>query len=84
MNFNHLFPKFGVVPPCPSAQHNTRHYWRPTGTITASLGDNIREDFYCKYCNKRESIFLDRETYHTHENILTKELNKEYNSVSTN
>ena len=48
------------------------HYWLPTGTIEAKMGDNIRVDFYCRNCDKRHTEFLTRKQYQINENLISK------------
>jgi hypothetical protein len=67
MNFNHLVVHLPKTHRC---LNSSSHYWVPTGTVEASIGDNIRVDFYCKHCKARHTEFLTMKTYRTHEKVL--------------
>ena len=67
MNFNHLIEHTIHHRKC---SKNDKHYWKPTGTVEASVGDNVRVDFYCKHCGARHTEFLTMKTYRIHERII--------------
>ena len=66
MNFNHLVSRNSQR----GCTKNKNHYWMPTGTIEATIGDNVKVEFYCKHCQLRHTEFLTMKTYRTNEKIL--------------
>ena len=73
-DFEHLMPKSTQKTKCPTGR---KHRWTPSGTIEAKIGDNIRVDFYCKLCERREAVFLSSTQYHLHEALLRKNIERE-------
>ena len=72
-DFNHLMPKATQRTKCPDGR---KHKWSPSGTIEAKVGNNIRVDFYCTKCDRREITFLSAEQYVLHEKILINNIEK--------
>ena len=67
MNFNHLVNRRTQN----RCTKNKDHYWMPTGTIEATVGNNIKVDFFCKHCEARHTEFLTMKAYRANEKILS-------------
>lgn len=74
LKLNHLLPKHLESGRCPTGK---QHYWLPTGSIEAKLGDNIAVALFCKHCDKREWAFLSYHEYNTHKGVID-------NAIQTN
>tara|TARA_R100000008_G_C3433717_1_gene90961 strand:+ start:70 stop:300 length:231 start_codon:yes stop_codon:yes gene_type:complete len=72
-DFEHLMPKATQKSKCAG---NKKHRWKPSGTIEAKIGDNIRVDFYCRGCSRREVVFLSRRQYLLHEKLLMRNIER--------
>ena len=74
LKLNHLLPRHLESARCPSGK---QHYWLPTGSIEAKLGDNIAVALFCKHCDKREWVFLSHNEYNMHKGVID-------NAIQTN
>jgi len=74
LKLNHLLPRHLELGRCHSGK---QHYWLPTGSIEAKLGDNVAIAFFCKHCDKREYIFLSHGEYNIHKGVID-------NAIQTN
>jgi len=73
MNFNHLMEKRTLLRRCAKKYHK-ECYWRPMNPIRATTGKHVCITMYCKYCDKREDIFLSEKQYKIQEKIILREI----------
>ncbi len=69
--YSHLLTKINITDRCSVIAGD--HYYLPTGTVRAMVGDNVSVDFYCKYCDKRITEFLTKAQYNTYKKQLKQE-----------
>jgi len=74
LKLNHLLPRHLALGKCYTGK---QHYWLPTGSIEAKLGDNIAIAFFCKHCDRREWVFLSHSEYDVHKGVIN-------NAIQTN